>query len=85
MYIDKPYMHACKHIWTLTQAQSLTNQYIHKKYGYFQNVHLWHFPWPKCPWPKCPGRNVHGRNVHGRNILHSSTQSCVLTYDLCTG
>ena len=19
-----------------------------------RNVHLWHFPWPKCPWPKCP-------------------------------
>ena len=39
-----------------------------KIYGYGRNVHLRHFPWPKCPWPKCPGRNVHGRNVRGRNV-----------------
>ena len=40
-------------------------------YGFGRNVHLWHFPWPKCPWPKCPGGNVLGWNVRGRNVLHS--------------
>ena len=37
-------------------------------YSSGRNVHLWHFPWPKCPWLKCPGQNVRGRNVHGRNV-----------------
>ena len=37
-------------------------------YCYGRNIHLWHYPWPKCPWPKFPGQNILGQNVRGRNV-----------------